>query len=442
MPRRGLNTKAGHELTQADVVELAQEADAGYDLSRARRRPVGRPSLGEAGTSPRVSVRVDPSAYRALRERAAVDATTVSAVARRLLEGPATMSVNLDAALHALSHTESLVRSMALPSAALTKLLDSRWLADMAPTFSAAQRLTLDLERVVGPLADFYRDADRMAALLPKLEIVDHIAAARLAMEEWLGSPAFAAPQLWGPELAHIADTIAASTQRLLPVLSDLPHEGLGIRHVAFGWRTLLEGEETAIPAPISPDRIFVGGRGVLGVNLAAAARAGMDVDVDEDLLSDDRAPAELRSLLISRLRQLDEMLPEKLEGAWERVSRPGPDAASQAASSLVELLDWSLRRATEGVDLLSWQRTSQPPSTNLDKNGRPTRSLRVRYLCRDDPSGDIVEAFVRIISETYGSIQSVKHKGHTVDPVAVRRLIPTVEAVLTFIFAREHETN
>jgi|GEM_PF-1882946 len=437
MPRRILRTKTGRELTQADVVELAQEAEVGYDLSLARRRPVGRPSLGEAGVSPRVSVRVDASSYRALRKQAAANATTVSAVARRLLEGTAGASANLDAGLRALSHTQSLVRSMALPSASITKLIDSRWLADMAPTFSAAQLLTLDVQRIVGPLGDLYRDADRMAALLPKLEIVDHIAAACVAMEGWLSSPAFAAPQLWGPELARIADSIAASAQRLLPILTDLPDVGAGIRNVAFEWRTLLEGEGTSIPAPISPDRIFVGGRGVLGVNLAAAARAGIAVDVDDDLLSEESAPRELRSLLVSKLRQLDEMLPDKLEGAWERVSRPGPDAASQAASSLVEVLDWSLRRATEGVDLLNWLRTSQLASTNLDQHGRPTRALRVRYLCRDDPSGDIVEAFVRIISETYSTIQSVKHKGHAVDPVVVQRLIPTVEAVLTFVFAR-----
>ena len=86
MPHRPLRTKSGHELTAEDLAALAHEARVGYDLTRAKRRRVGRPSLGESGPSPRVSVRVDPSAYDELRELADAEDTTVSAVARRLLE--------------------------------------------------------------------------------------------------------------------------------------------------------------------------------------------------------------------------------------------------------------------------------------------------------------------------------------------------------------------
>ncbi len=86
MPNRPLRTKSGHELTAEDLAALADEAEAGYDLSQAKRRRVGRPPLGESGPSPRVSVRVDPAAFEELRELADAEDTTVSAVARRLLE--------------------------------------------------------------------------------------------------------------------------------------------------------------------------------------------------------------------------------------------------------------------------------------------------------------------------------------------------------------------
>jgi hypothetical protein len=220
-------------------------------------------------------------------------------------------------------------------------------------------------------------------------------------------------------------------------VLADVSSARTDVRDVAFGWRQLLEGEGPEVSRALLSERVFVGGRGVLGVNLAAAASAGIDLDNDEDLLDEKHAPSQLRGLVLDRLRELDETLPVRLEGAWERVTRPGPDAASQAASSLVELLDWSLKRATNDDELLVWHKMNQRPSSELDHGGRPTRSLRVRYLCRNEPSGDLIDAFVRITTETYGSLQGVKHKPRVVDPIVVRRLIPAVEAVLTFVLAR-----
>jgi hypothetical protein len=92
---------------------------------------------------------------------------------------------------------------------------------------------------------------------------------------------------------------------------------------------------------------------------------------------------------------------------------------------------------------LSSWIKSALQPRrtdwapTEIDQHGRPTRSLRIRYLCRDDPSGDIVDAFVQIIERTYGSLHGVKHKRRQLEPIVVQRLIPTVEAVLTFVLAR-----
>jgi len=72
-------------LSEHDVEALAVEAAAGYDLRRAQRQRVGRPSL-EAGVSPRVTFRTSRSLYEAARQRAAREGRTVSALAREAME--------------------------------------------------------------------------------------------------------------------------------------------------------------------------------------------------------------------------------------------------------------------------------------------------------------------------------------------------------------------
>jgi hypothetical protein len=79
--RRQLKTRSGRVLTPDVIDELAAEAERGYDLSKAKR-VVGRPSLGEAGTSPRLSFRLAPDIYDAARRRADEDGISISELAR------------------------------------------------------------------------------------------------------------------------------------------------------------------------------------------------------------------------------------------------------------------------------------------------------------------------------------------------------------------------
>lgn len=62
---------------------MANEAEAGLDVGKLRRRP-GRPSMGTgpAGTFP---VRLDPEPREALTERAAAEQTTASDIIREAL---------------------------------------------------------------------------------------------------------------------------------------------------------------------------------------------------------------------------------------------------------------------------------------------------------------------------------------------------------------------
>jgi len=75
-------TKAGAEITPVIADSLAAEAERGYDLSKAKRRRVGRPSLAGSGTSPRLSFRTTPDLYLAAQKRAKKEGRSVSDLAR------------------------------------------------------------------------------------------------------------------------------------------------------------------------------------------------------------------------------------------------------------------------------------------------------------------------------------------------------------------------
>lgn len=75
-------TRSGAEIDAKKADALASEAERGYDLAKARRRRVGRPSLGRGGASPRVSFRATPELYRAAKRRAREEGRTVSDLAR------------------------------------------------------------------------------------------------------------------------------------------------------------------------------------------------------------------------------------------------------------------------------------------------------------------------------------------------------------------------
>lgn len=78
-------TASGQVLTEEDIEALADEAERGYDLSKAKKVTIGRPSLGPTGVSPRVQIRVDPELAAALKTRAKLEHRSVSDVARTAL---------------------------------------------------------------------------------------------------------------------------------------------------------------------------------------------------------------------------------------------------------------------------------------------------------------------------------------------------------------------
>jgi predicted HicB family RNase H-like nuclease len=77
-----IRTAGGDELSEQDIEALADEAERGYDLDKAIKVTVGRPSLGTKGASPRLSFRATPELYRAVQCRAKKEGRSVSDLAR------------------------------------------------------------------------------------------------------------------------------------------------------------------------------------------------------------------------------------------------------------------------------------------------------------------------------------------------------------------------
>lgn len=77
-------TASGKPITDEMVAELAEKAEAGYDVGETLRRRPGRPSLGSAPAAVE-SVRLEPELQEALTRRAKRDRETTSSVIRRAL---------------------------------------------------------------------------------------------------------------------------------------------------------------------------------------------------------------------------------------------------------------------------------------------------------------------------------------------------------------------
>ncbi len=76
-------TSNGRIITDQEIEAMADEAEAGYDLSKLKRRP-GRPTLGSAAAEV-FPVRLEPELRAALEARATTDETTASDIVRNAL---------------------------------------------------------------------------------------------------------------------------------------------------------------------------------------------------------------------------------------------------------------------------------------------------------------------------------------------------------------------
>jgi hypothetical protein len=76
-------SKSGVELTDENLQKMADEAEAGLDVTKLRRRP-GRPPMG-SGPADTLPVRLEPELRKAVDDRAARDHTSASDIVREAL---------------------------------------------------------------------------------------------------------------------------------------------------------------------------------------------------------------------------------------------------------------------------------------------------------------------------------------------------------------------
>lgn len=80
-------TRGGTVITEELAEQWADEIERNPpDPSELERRYVGRPSLGAAGQSPRVSFRASPELFKAAWKRADKEGRSLSSLAREALE--------------------------------------------------------------------------------------------------------------------------------------------------------------------------------------------------------------------------------------------------------------------------------------------------------------------------------------------------------------------
>jgi hypothetical protein len=146
--------------------------------------------------------------------------------------------------------------------------------------------------------------------------------------------------------------------------------------------------------------------------------------------------PAGASSELRARLAAIDSDLPVKLDGAWERIDNGGTDAGRQAAHSLMEAVDWTLRLKAPEDAVLAWYEDQEPkPSEGLDAKQRPTRALKLRYIVRENPNkGTALNMYRRAIGDLVGALQDPKHGSRTTDPRTLAAVAMTVEGFLLFV--------
>lgn len=184
-------------------------------------------------------------------------------------------------------------------------------------------------------------------------------------------------------------------------------------------------------------ERFEVAGRGT-----GWAVQAGIALTEDDESkvrqlqaeASASLGPAVASVDLRLRLREIHPNLSQRLDGAWERINGGGADAASQAANSLIELIDQTLRILAPDGDVLAWYAAGNRAMRDLNA-GRPTRTIRMEFVVRNHPEKkSSLDLYVKATRELVDAIQSSKHALGLTDEKVLAPLALTVEALLHFL--------
>lgn len=279
--------------------------------------------------------------------------------------------------------------------------------------------------RIVANAENLARTVEKLRAPLVPLPTVETIEAIQSRYADLL-SP-----------LRHYAEM--DGLVRMSSLTSTLTTAALGIPRLDPDLRRVLTANSASLqrtlqvvtPESVRPDRaIQFASEAALTVASGGLVLAGSSegTDVLDTLVSDSRAE------LIARLDEVCPGVSEQLLGAWERLDKPGPAAVSQAADSIVELVDRTLRALAPKDEVLRWH-TSESRSQDELHNGGPTRRLRVIYIFRSSGHPDRAARAADHLIGLCSLAQGEKHAGYgTAGLASLRLTLAGVEGALSLL--------
>jgi hypothetical protein len=231
-------------------------------------------------------------------------------------------------------------------------------------------------------------------------------------------------------------DQSSAQIAAQIAELDSLPPSVLNRRvtQSARGWR-LGTQPQSLIHSASDPELLYDLGNSVQSVNSATYAVQANDEPQGEPWLVARSAETDF---LLDWLESISPKLPTKYKGAWSAASHRGPDWISQAANSGVELLDWTLRTLAPDKVAIEWRSGLNLYANEVGENGRPHRSLRVRYIAaqRSIPSST-VDLIVKAVSGVLGDLKKLKYADDDAMASAVTSALMELEYCLLMLRGR-----
>lgn len=307
-----------------------------------------------------------------------------------------------------------------------------------AGVFSAAERARAGV--LASAQVPALRAVEGLAQLSTGSSLVSGTFAAQLAGARFesltsLASPAFKA--LHEGLFADLSRTSRFVEQQTALLAAMRPQVEIA-RSVSFANRAWEHVVGSSRPnLDVSLNHLRMVGRGTAG-----AIEAGVLLTEPDDIVVErfraeadhEIGPSVASDALRDRLALLHPDLPNRLQGAWERIHEGGADAASQAANSLMEAIDWTLRTLAPDDEVLAWHAAENLSTAELHQ-GKPTRPLRIRYAVRlSSEKRRALTLYLRTIEELIPVIQSPKHAIDTRAAEALASTAMTVEGFLYYL--------
>jgi len=130
-----------------------------------------------------------------------------------------------------------------------------------------------------------------------------------------------------------------------------------------------------------------------------------------------------LKKILISIDPNLDRMR----EGAWETLYSDNPDKCRQSATSMIEFLDWTLRKLAPNKKVKE--------HSNIEEKDKITRDQKIEYILNSRRSDKkIIEFFRRNIIEIHKLLNNPKHSLEYFDEKQLESLFYMVEGIILFL--------